>query len=81
MAKAITIKWQVKQMKIEFDMKDNNIVYDVFDGIFVALLKRQLKDSKEFLAAAYNDEDKRMNEANIEACRVLLDYYTGKDDD
>jgi hypothetical protein len=26
-------------------------------------------------------EDKRMNQANIDACRVLLDYYTGKDDD
>jgi hypothetical protein len=68
-------------MKIEFDMEDDSIVYDVFDGIFVALLKRQLRDSKEFLVAAYNDEDKRMNQANIDACRVLLDYYTGKDDD
>jgi hypothetical protein len=68
-------------MEIKFDMEDNNVLYDVMDGIFVALLKRQLRDSKEFLVAAYNDEDKRMNEANIEACRVLLDYYTGKDDD
>jgi hypothetical protein len=68
-------------MKIKFDMEDNSIVYDVFDGIFVALLKRQLRDSKEYLVAAYNEDDKRMNEANIEACRVLLDYYTGKDDE
>jgi phosphomannomutase len=68
-------------MKIEFDMEDNSIIYDVMNGVFVSLLKRQLRDSKEFLVAAYNDEDKRMNEANIEACRVLLDYYTGKEDD
>ena len=68
-------------MEIKFDMEDNNVLYDVMDGIFVALLKRQLRDSKEYLVAAYNDEDKRMNEANIDACRVLLDYYTGKDDD
>jgi hypothetical protein len=68
-------------MKIEFDMEDNNVLYDVMDGVFVSLLKRQLRDSKEFLVAAYNDDDKRMNEANIEACRVLLDYYTGKDDE
>ena len=68
-------------MEIKFDMEDNNVLYDVMDGIFVALLKRQLRDSKEFLVAAYNDEDKRMNEANINACRVLLDYYTGKDDE
>ena len=68
-------------MEIKFDMEDNNVLYDVMDGIFVALLKRQLRDSKEFLVAAFNDEDKRMNHANITACRVLLDYYTGKDDD
>jgi hypothetical protein len=68
-------------MKIEFDMEDNTMLYDLMDGVFVSLLKRQLRDSKEYLAAAYNEEDKRMNEANIEACRVLLDYYTGKDDD
>jgi hypothetical protein len=68
-------------MKIEFNMDDNSIVYDVFDGIFVALLKRQLRDSKEYLVAAYNEDDKRMNQANIDACRVLLNHYTGKDDD
>ena len=68
-------------MKIEFDMEDNTILYDVINGVFVSLLKRQLRDSKEYLVAAYNEEDKRMNQANIDACRVLLDYYTGKDDD
>ena len=69
------------KMKIEFDMEDNNILYDVMDGVFVALLKRQLKDSKEYLANAYNEEDKRNNQANIDACRVLLNHYTGKDDE
>ena len=68
-------------MKIEFDMEDNTMLYDLMDGVFVSLLKRQLRDSKEYLVAAYNEDDKRMNQANIEACRVLLDYYTGKDDD
>lgn len=68
-------------MKIEFDMEDNSILYDVMDGIFVALLKRQLRDSKEYLVAAYNEEDKLANQANIDACRVLLNHYTGKDDE
>jgi hypothetical protein len=62
-------------------MEDNTMLYDLMDGVFVSLLKRQLRDSKEYLVAAYNEEDKRMNQANIDACRVLLDYYTGKDDD
>lgn len=68
-------------MEIKFDMEDNNILYDVFDGVFVALLKRQLRDSKEYLVAAYNEEDKRNTQANIDACRVLLNHYTGKDDE
>ena len=68
-------------MEIKFDMEDNNVLYDVMDGIFVALLKRQLKDSKEYLATAYNEEDKRNKQANIDACRVFLNHYTGKDDE
>ena len=68
-------------MKIEFDMEDNNVLYDVMDGIFVAMLKRQLKDSKEYLATSYNEQDKLANQANIDACRVLLEYYTGKNDE
>jgi hypothetical protein len=68
-------------MKIEFDMEDNSIIYDVFDGIFVALLKRQLKDSKNYLETAYHEEDIKNNKANIEACKVLLAHYTGKDDE
>jgi len=68
-------------MKIDFDMDDHNLLYDIADGIFVAMLKRQLKDSKEFLATAYHEEDKRANQANIDACRVLLEYYTGKDNE
>jgi hypothetical protein len=68
-------------MEIKFDMEDNNVLIDVMDGIFVAMLKRQLKDSKEYLANAYNEEDKRNNQANIDACRVLLNHYTGKDDE
>lgn len=68
-------------MKIEFDVEDNNVLYDVMDGIFVAILKRQLRDSKEYLVAAYNEEDKLANQAIIDACRVLLNHYTGKDDE
>ena len=68
-------------MKIEFNMEDNNVLLDVMDGIFVAMLKRQLKESKEFLVIAYNEEDIKNTQANIDACRVLLESYTGKDDE
>ena len=68
-------------MEIKFDMEDNSVLYDVMDGIFVAMLKRQLKDSKNYLETAYHEDDIKANQANIDACRVLLEYYTGKDDE
>ena len=68
-------------MKIEFDMEDNELLHNVMDGIFVAMLKRQLRDSKNYLETAYHEEDIKNNKANIEACKVLLAHYTGKDDD
>ena len=68
-------------MEIKFDIQDNNVLYDVMDGIFVALLKRQLKDSKEYLENSFGEADKLANQANIDACRVLLNHYTGKDDE
>jgi hypothetical protein len=62
-------------------MEDSNILHDVMDGVFVTLLKRQLKDSKEYLLTSRNEEDIKSNQDNIDACRVLLNHYTGKDDD
>ena len=68
-------------MKIEFDLDDHNLLYDIADGIFVAMLKRQLKDSKEFLIAEHyrHPTDIETAQNNIDACRVLLSHY-GKDD-
>jgi hypothetical protein len=69
-------------MKIEFDLDDHNLLYDIADGIFVAMLKRQLKDSKEFLISEHyrHPTDIEVAKDNIKACKVLLDYY-GKNDE
>ena len=69
-------------MEIKFDMEDNTLLYDIADGIFVAMLKRQLKDSKEFLIAEYyrHPTDIETAQNNIDACRVLLNHY-GKDNE
>jgi hypothetical protein len=41
------------------------------------------KDSKEFLANTgyIHPDDKKNYKRNVKACRVLLEYYTGKDDE
>ena len=61
-------------MKIEFD--GNELINDVMDGFFISMLKNQLKNSREYLAESYNDEDKNTNQGVINACLVLLVYCT-----
>jgi len=70
-------------MKIEFELDDNSIIHDVMDGIFVSLLKRQLKYNREFFRSSgyIHPDDKKLYRRNIGACKVLLDYYTGEDDE
>jgi hypothetical protein len=46
------------------------------DGFFISMLKNQLKNSREYLAESYNDEDKNTNQGVINACLVLLVYCT-----
>lgn len=64
------------QMKIEFTSDDNELLYDVLNGMFVAQLKNQLKNSREFLRESILEEDKDMNQGLINACLVLLAHCT-----
>ena len=63
-------------MKIEFNVNDDELLHDVMDSIFVAQLKRQLKNSREDLTDSIADEDKDTNQGVINACLVLLAYCT-----
>jgi hypothetical protein len=66
-------------MKIEFDMDGVNqeMLYDIVDSVFVGMLKRQLKESQEFLISEHyrHPTDIEVAKDNIKACKVLLDYY------
>ena len=64
-------------MKIEFDVDDNSIMLDIMGGVFIALLRQELKSSKEALPQFKHPEDVKMYKANIKACKQLLDYYGG----
>jgi hypothetical protein len=69
-------------MKISFDIDDNNLLLDIKAGVFIALLQTELKDSTEYLnnTGYVHPEDKKQYERNIEACKVLLEYYGGSDE-
>jgi hypothetical protein len=64
-------------MKIEFDVDDNSIMLDIMGGVFIALLRQELKSSKEALPQFKHPEDVKMYKANIKACKQLLDNYGG----
>ena len=65
-------------MKIEFSTDDNGLLCDVLDSVFVGHLKRQLQNSREYLETSIMQEDKDMSQGVINACLVLLEYYTGE---
>lgn len=67
-------------MKIDLDIDDNSFLLDLKGQIFISLLKSELKDNREYLSDAWNDEAIKMCEDNIKACLQLLDYYGGKDE-
>jgi hypothetical protein len=65
-------------MKIEFSVEDNQMLYDVLDGMFVSLLRHELKNSTEFLESVrQHPDDVKQYKKNIKACKVLLEYYGG----
>lgn len=68
-------------MKIEFSFEDNQMLYDVLDGMFVSLLKHELKSSEEFIRDnPWHPDDVKQYKKNIKACKVLLEYYGGLND-
>jgi hypothetical protein len=65
-------------MKFNIELDDNELMYNVLDGVFVALLRNELKNSEEFLQSVQqHPDDVKQYKKNIKACKVLLDYYGG----
>lgn len=67
-------------MKIDFTIDDHDFLYDVLDGFFVSLLRKELKNSEEFIRDnPWHPDDVKQYKKNIKACKVLLEYYGGLD--
>jgi hypothetical protein len=65
-------------MKFNIELDDNELMYNVLDGVFVALLRNELKNSEEFLQSVQqHPDDVKQYKKNIKACKVLLEYYGG----
>ena len=65
-------------MKFNIELDDNELMYNVLDGVFVALLRNELKNGEEFLQSVQqHPDDVKQYKKNIKACKVLLDYYGG----
>lgn len=62
-------------MELKFDITDDHLLYDVVDAMFVAMLKRQLEESEEFLAVSSNEIDRKETKKMIKACKVILRHY------
>jgi hypothetical protein len=65
-------------MKFNIELDDNELMYNLLDGVFVALLRNELKNSEEFLQSVQqHPDDVKQYKKNIKACKVLLEYYGG----
>jgi len=67
-------------MNIQFNFDDESAVFEVLDDFFIAMLKRELKNSKDYLELAksgswLHESDEKMYKRNVKACQILLDYY------
>ena len=65
-------------MKFEFELENNDLLLDVLNAGFVAMLKRQLKDSKYYLeTTCCHEHDVIVQNKVIDSCKILLEYCTG----
>jgi len=66
-------------MKLEFELESNDLLLDVLNAGFVAMLKRQLKDSTEYIETTCTHlDDVIVQNKVIDSCKILLEYCTGE---
>lgn len=66
-------------MKLDFELEHNDLFLDVLNAGFVTMLKRQLKDSTEYLeTTCIHEHDVIVQNKVIDSCKVLLEYCTGE---
>jgi hypothetical protein len=67
-------------MKINLEFDDNDLVYQLMDGMFVVMLKNALREDKAYYEAGDWVDDIEMYKKNIEAYEHLIAYYSPPND-
>jgi len=60
------------ELELELDFDSSETVEEV---VFIAMLKKELRESKEALTNAWHIDDIKQHKKLIKACKVLLEYY------
>lgn len=70
-------------MKIKFEIDDSDVVHEILDGMFVIMLKNQLKTDRALIEedAFVHEDDKALTLKNIAAYEHLIAYYSAPGDD
>jgi hypothetical protein len=65
-------------MKINLEFDDNELMYQLMDGMFVVMLKNQLRTDLELLEEDefIHEDDKALTLKNIAAYEHLIKYYS-----
>jgi hypothetical protein len=66
-------------MKINLEFDDNDLMYQLMDGMFVVMLKNALREDTAYLESGgkLHPKDKQAYEKNIAAYEHLIEYYGG----
>jgi hypothetical protein len=66
-------------MKFTIELEDENPLYELMDSMFVSMLKRELKNTQEFLDydGWKHPNDVKAWKKNVKALKVLAEYYGG----
>jgi len=63
-------------MKINLEFDDNELMYQLMDGMLVVMLKNALREDKAYYEAGNWVDDIEMYKKNIEAYEHLIKYYS-----
>ena len=63
-------------MKINFEIDDHDLIYQLMDGMFVVMLKNALREEKANHRPGEWADDDDLYEKNVAAYEHLIKYYS-----
>ena len=64
-------------MEINLKIEDSDLLWQTLDGVVLSVLKTLKQDTEsELMLPDMHPQDKEMSEKVLEACKVLIKYYS-----